>query len=198
MRIVGGRFRSQILASPRNQSTRPTSDRVRESLFNILANRLGNPDHPERPLAGHTVLDLFAGTGALGLESLSRGADFCLFMENDATARGLIRENCEILGVMRETQIYRRDATTPGPRPNSLKPFSLVFADPPYGHGMAEKALAAALNGGWLDDHALIIVEERKNAALEMGPAFQEVDRREYGDTSITLFRIAGTRTDNM
>ena len=196
MRIVGGRFRSRPLAAPRSNATRPTSDRVREALFNILTHRLGTASNPEAPLAGHRVLDLFAGTGALGLEALSRGADFCLFVETDATTRGLIRQNCEQLGVLRQIQIYRRSATSLGPRPKNISPFSLIFADPPYGQGLAEQALLAARKEQWLAQGALIVLEEHKHSDATLPPAFTQLDRRLYGDTALTLFTCHQTGPD--
>ncbi len=189
MRIVGGRLRSRALATPRNQAIRPTSDRVREALFNILASRLLSLEDPVAPLQGHRVLDIFAGTGALGLEALSRGAGFCLFMETDASARGLILENCERLGLLRQTQVYRRDATTPGQRPRKLAPFSLLFADPPYGQALAERAVAALAKGQWLADEALLVIEERKDVELTLPADFQPIDRRQYGQTAVHFFQ---------
>ncbi|HWV52380.1 16S rRNA (guanine(966)-N(2))-methyltransferase RsmD, partial [Pseudorhodoplanes sp.] len=148
MRIVGGKFRGRTLAGPKSQAIRPTSDRTRESIFNILAHAYGDPVTDAR------ALDLFAGTGALGLEALSRGAAFALFVDDGAEARALIRQNIETLGTAGVSRIFRRDATKLGDvHPN--EPFSLIFLDPPYGKGLAEKALASALTGGWLNHNAL-------------------------------------------
>nr|MBA3446920.1 RsmD family RNA methyltransferase [Pseudaminobacter sp.] len=126
MRIVGGEFRGRPLAAPRTEAIRPTTDRTREALFNVLAHRF-----PER-LKGGRVLDLFAGTGALGLEAISRGAGFCMFIEESAEGRGLIRTNVEAFGLSGRTKIFRRDATSLG-EAGTVQPFGLVFADPPYG-----------------------------------------------------------------
>src|SRR5262245_36023834 len=134
MRIVGGRLGGRTLASPRSQAIRPTADRLRESLFNILAHAYGDP------VTGARVLDLFAGTGALALEALSRGAAFALFVDDAAEARALLRENVAALGLGGVTRIFRRDATRLGPA-HPIEPFSLVFLDPPYGKGLAERAL---------------------------------------------------------
>src|SRR5215211_5948299 len=142
MRIVGGRLRGRVLAAPRSQTIRPTADRLRESLFNILMHAYDDP------IDGARVLDLFAGTGALGLEALSRGAAFALFVDDGVAARALLRGNVEALGLGGLTRIFRRDATKLGPA-HPLAPFSLVFADPPYRGGLAETALAAARDGGW-------------------------------------------------
>src|SRR6185312_5821710 len=133
MRIVGGRLRGRALAAPKSQAVRPTADRLRETLFNVLAHGYGDP------VAGARVLDLFAGTGALGLEAVSRGAAFALFVDDGAEARALLRENVAALGVGGVTRIFRRDATKLGPV-HPLEPFSLVFLDPPYGQGLAEQA----------------------------------------------------------
>src|SRR5687768_2016154 len=137
MRIVGGQLRGRALAAPKSQAIRPTADRLRESLFNILMHAYGDP------VTGARVLDLFAGTGALGLEAMSRGAAFALFVDDGAEARALIRENVESLGLGGTTRIFRRDATKLGAA-HPVLPFSLAFLDPPYGRGLAEKALASA------------------------------------------------------
>src|SRR5437016_8260917 len=134
MRIVGGRLRGHNLSAPKSQTIRPTADRLRESLFNILAHGYGDPITDAR------VLDLFAGTGALGLEAVSRGAAFALFVDDGAEARALMRDNVDQLGFGGVTRVFRRDATRLGPA-HPVEPFSLVFADPPYGRGLAEKAL---------------------------------------------------------
>src|SRR6188474_1055187 len=136
MRIVGGRLRGRALAAPKSQAIRPTADRLRESLFNVLAHAYGDP------VTGARVLDLFAGTGALGLEALSRGAAFALLVDDAAEARALLRENVAALGLGGVSRIFRRDATRLGPA-HPLEPFALVFLDPPYGKGLAEKALVS-------------------------------------------------------
>jgi 16S rRNA (guanine966-N2)-methyltransferase len=179
MRIVAGRFRGRPLVAPRHEGTRPTSDRVREAVFNILAHGL-----PEFSLEGARVLDLFAGTGALGLEALSRGAAFCLFVEESAEARGLIRRNVEALALEGATRIFRRDATALGPA-GGMAPFGLAFLDPPYGRGLAEQALAAALAGGWLAPGAIVVAEEEAGAPVALPPGFVQLDARVYGDTQV-------------
>ena len=182
MRIVGGRLGGRTLASPRSQAIRPTADRLRESLFNILVHAYGDP------AAGARVLDLYAGTGALGLEALSRGAAFALFVDDAAEARALLRENIAALGLGGVTRIFRRDATRLGPA-HPLEPFSLAFLDPPYGKGLAEKALASARAGGWLAQGALIVVEEAADAAFTSPEGFEEVERRRYDDTEVAFLR---------
>ncbi len=159
MRIVGGQFRGRALATPGDERTRPTSDRVRESVFNVLAHGI-----PGFSIDGARVLDLFAGTGALGLEALSRGAAYCLFVEEGAEARALIRRNVEALALTGVTKIFRRDATSLGPASNRGT-FGLVFLDPPYGQGLAERALASAGAGGWLSASAIAVIEERKGTS---------------------------------
>src|SRR5215468_10647634 len=159
MRVVGGRLRGRNLASPSSQAIRPTADRLRESVFNILTHAYGDP------LQGARVLDLFAGTGALGIEAISRGAAFALFVDNGAEARALLRNNVEALALGGVTKVFRRDATNLGPA-HPVEPFSLAFLDPPYGKRLAEKALASLRDGGWLTPGALLAVEEAKAAAF--------------------------------
>jgi len=182
MRIVGGRLGGRTLAAPRSQNVRPTSDRLRESLFNILAHGYGDP------ITGARVLDLFAGTGALGLEAMSRGAAFALLIDDGAEARALIRQNVEALGLGGVTRVFRRDATKLGAvHPNA--PFGLVFLDPPYRKGLAEKSLASLRDGGWLVPDALVIVEEAADAGFAAPGGFAEIERRRYDDTEFTFLR---------
>ncbi len=183
MRIVGGRFRGRPLATPSDEATRPTSDRVREAIFNILAHGIRDFD-----LEGAKVLDLFAGTGALGLEALSRGASFCLLVEESAEARALIRRNVEALGLTGVTKIFRRDATDLGAA-GSRGGHGLVFLDPPYGRDLAEPALTSAAAGGWLAPGAIAVIEERMGAAVTLPAGFELLDRRTWGDTEATFAR---------
>ncbi len=184
MRIVGGRLRGRALAAPKSPAVRPTADRLREALFNILAHAYGDP------ITGARVLDLFAGTGALGLEALSRGAQFALFVDDGAEARALLRENVAALGLGGVTKIFRRDATRLGAA-HPLEPFALVFLDPPYGQGLAEQALACARAGGWLAGGALIVVEEAAKAGFAAPDGFAELERRRYDDTALVVLRAA-------
>ena len=184
MRIVAGRFRGRPLNSPPDDAIRPTSDRVRESVFDILSSRLG-PD-----LAGARVLDLFAGTGALGLEALSRGARFAMFVDNAVAARALIRDHIETFGLGGAAKLLKRDATALGPI-ERFKPFDLVFLDPPYGKGIGEKALISARDGGWIAPGALIVFEEKKGVAVELPDGFTLDDERDYGDTTIRFLTFA-------
>jgi 16S rRNA (guanine966-N2)-methyltransferase len=181
MRIVGGRLRGRTLAAPKSQAIRPTADRLRESIFNILAHAHGDP------VSGARVLDLFAGTGALGLEALSRGAALAVFIDDAAEARGLIRENVTALGLGGSTRIFRRDATNLGDA-HPVGAFSLVFLDPPYGRGLAELALASARAGGWLALEALIVVEEAAGT-FATPTAFEEIERRRYDDSEFIILR---------
>lgn len=182
MRVVGGRLRGRALAGPSSRDIRPTADRLRESLFNILTH--GYDD----PVTGARVLDLFAGTGALGLEAVSRGAAFALFVDNGAEARALLRQNVEGLGLGGVTKVYRRDAAVLGGA-HPMEPFSLVFCDPPYGKGLASKALASAHAGGWLVPGALVVVEEAKAAQFAAPEGFTECERRAYDDTEFVILR---------
>jgi len=184
MRVVGGSLRGRTLAAPKSQSIRPTADRLRESLFNILIHAYDNP------IAGARVLDLFAGTGALGIEALSRGAAFTLFVDDSAEARALLRENVATLGLGGTSRIFRRDATKLGPA-HPVEPFALVFLDPPYGKGLAEQALASARAGGWLKPDALVVVEEAASAKFVAPEGFAEIERRRYDDTEFVVLRFA-------
>jgi 16S rRNA (guanine966-N2)-methyltransferase len=185
MRIVGGQFRGRALVAPQTGTTRPTSDRVREAVFNILAHGIDG-----FALDRARVLDLFAGTGALGVEALSRGAAFCMFVEEDAAARGTIRENVEALGLTGVTKIFRRDATGLGPA-GKYGGFSLLFADPPYDKGLAAKALVSAAEGGWLSPGAVVVVEERAGVAVVLPEGFARLDGRTWGDTQVVFGRFA-------
>jgi 16S rRNA (guanine966-N2)-methyltransferase len=182
MRVVGGRLRGRPLAGPKSQAIRPTADRLREALFNILAHAYDDP------IAGARVLDLFAGTGALGIEALSRGAAFALLVDDRAEARALLRENVASLGLGGLTKIFRRDATKLGPVA-PLAPFSLAFLDPPYGQHLAEQALASARSGGWLSPDALIVVEEAAKSAFAAPAGFSELERRRYDDSEFIILR---------
>ena len=182
MRIVGGRLRGRNLAAPRSDAIRPTSDRLRESVFNILAHAYADP------VTGARVLDLFAGTGALGIEALSRGAAFALLIDDGAEARALIRQNIDALGLGAVTRVFRRDATKLGPA-HPVEPFSLVFLDPPYRKGLGERALGSLRDGGWLTPDALIVVEEAADAGFVAPAGFTELERRAYDDTVVFVLR---------
>ena len=188
MRVVGGSIRSRPLAGPKSQAVRPTADRLREALFNILAHSYGDP------ITGARVLDLFAGTGALGIEAISRGAAYALFVDEGVEARALLRDNVEALGLGGVTRIFRRDATQLGPA-HPIEAFSLVFLDPPYGKGLAEKALTSARDGGWLKPEAMIVVEEAAEAAFKAPDGFTELERRQYDDTEFVFLRITDVIT---
>lgn len=184
MRIIGGKFKGTALASVGKGDVaahlRPTTDRVRESIINLLING-GYGD----PIRDARVLDLFAGTGALGFEALSRGAAYVLFIDKGAKARALIRQNIDILRVIGTTKLFRRDATRIGPVVG--EPFDLVFLDPPYGKGLGGNALTAACEGGWLSDGALIVWEEGSEHQAPDG--FEMLDARKYGDTWVHILR---------
>ena len=190
MRVVAGTVRGRALATPEDQRIRPTSDRVREAMFNILAHGID-----DFAIAGARVLDLFAGTGALGIEALSRGARACVFVEDDPGARGLIRRNIEAFGLTGVTHVYRRDATDLGDSGNR-EPFTLVLLDPPYGQGLGERALVVAALGGWLAPDAVIVLEERAGTAITMPDAFAVFDQRTWGDTMALFARFTGSSAD--
>lgn len=182
MRIISGRFRGKALLPPSDASIRPTADRTREAVFNILASRIGVH------LDGVRVLDLFAGTGALGLEALSRGAAGIVFVDTGAEARGLIRDHIEAFGAGGVAKLLRRDATDLGPA-GTLGPFDLVFLDPPYGKGLGERALASLAAGNWLAPGATIVLEEGADIELDLPEAFELDDRREYGAAAVHFIR---------
>jgi 16S rRNA (guanine966-N2)-methyltransferase len=184
MRVVGGRLKGRSIAAPISRDIRPTADRLRESVFNILIHAYDNP------IEGARVLDLFAGTGALGIEAISRGAAFTLFVDNGAEARALLRNNVEALALGGVSKVYRRDATDLGPA-HPMQPFSLAFLDPPYGKGLADKALASLRDGGWLVPGALAVVEEAKTAGFAAPEGFEELERRAYDDTEFVFLRTA-------
>ncbi|HEY9009488.1 MAG TPA: 16S rRNA (guanine(966)-N(2))-methyltransferase RsmD [Devosia sp.] len=182
MRIVAGKFRGKALLSPSDESIRPTSDRAREAVFNILASRLS--PHFD----GLKVLDLFAGTGALGLEALSRGAASVVFVDTGAEARGLIRDHIEAFGAGGIAKLLRRDATALGPA-GTMGPMDLVFLDPPYGKGLGEQALISLRDGEWLAPDATIVLEESAEVPLNLPQGFALDDRREYGAAAIHFIR---------
>jgi 16S rRNA (guanine966-N2)-methyltransferase len=184
MRIVSGKFRGRTLKGPSSNAIRPTSDRLRESIFNILVHAYADP------ISGARVLDLFAGTGALGLEAISRGAEYALFVEEAAEARALIRANVETLALTGATRIFRRDAAKLGDM-GPMQPFDLVFCDPPYGQGLAEKSIVSALHGKWLAPFALVVVEEAAKANFKAPEGFDELERRAYDDTEIIIVRAS-------
>ncbi len=185
MRIVGGKFKGHNIASPSGAATRPTSDRVREAIFNILAHGIAGFD-----LDDARVMDLFAGTGALGLEAVSRGARFCQFIDDGTEARGLIRRNADALGIIGLVKIWKRDATRLGPC--SPQPaFDLVFADPPYGKGLGEKTLQSLVEGQWLNAGAVVVLEEDETAVVNDVTRLTLLDQRSYGETQVRFYRFA-------
>ena len=186
MRVVAGKFRGRPLATPDHEGTRPTSDRVRESLFNILAHGID-----DFQLEGARVIDLFAGTGALGIEALSRGAAYCLFVEQSADARALIRRNVEAFGLAGETRIFRRDATDLGPAGRGDR-FDLAFLDPPYGQGLGPLALKSLVAGNWLSNGAVAVLEERIGQQVQNTEPFEIIDQRTWGDTEVLMLRYSG------
>jgi 16S rRNA (guanine966-N2)-methyltransferase len=185
MRIVAGEFRGRALSAPAGDRTRPTSDRARQAIFNVLEHAAWSPG-----LRGRRVIDLFAGTGALGFEAISRGAGFCLFVETDEAARGAIRETVEAFGLFGRTRVHRRDATDLGVRPGSDGPaFDLAFLDPPYGKGLGEAALERLVTGGWLAPDAVVVFERgAQEPPLDIGTC-EIVDERDYGAAKVWFLR---------
>jgi 16S rRNA (guanine966-N2)-methyltransferase len=185
MRIVGGKFKGRALVTPDGQNTRPTSDRAREAIFNILAHAEWAPN-----LEGARVMDVFAGSGALGFEALSRGADFCLFVETDEAARGAIRDNVETFGLFGTTRVHRRDAAQLGLRPGSqAEVFDLVFLDPPYRKGLGEKALDGLISGNWLSENAIIVFERGADEDDFVTDVWQKINVKTYGAAQILFLQ---------
>ncbi len=184
MRIIAGQHKGRSLSAPKGLTTRPTSDRTRESVFNILAHAGWAPE-----IEGARVIDLFAGSGALGLEAMSRGAAFCLFVETDHGARGAIRDNIEALGLFGNTRLHRRSATDLGEKPAGVgRPFDLAFLDPPYHKGLVQPALDGLIGGAWLSEDAVAIVETGSDEAL-MFPGWEVCDARDFGAARVSFLR---------
>jgi 16S rRNA (guanine966-N2)-methyltransferase len=185
VRVTGGAFRGRALAAPPDASVRPTSDKVRQAVFNIL---MHNDFGIGFALEGARAADLFAGTGALGIEALSHGATFCLFVEDSAESRGLIRTNVEALNLTGVTKIWRRDATDLGPMAAGAGgPFDLVFLDPPYRKDLIAPALVSLRDGKWLSQHALAIVETAEDEIIPPTDGFTLASERVYGATRVAF-----------
>lgn len=186
MRIVGGTYKGRPLITPGGMATRPTTDRTRESLFNMLAHR------NDLDLEGARIIDLFAGSGALGFEALSRGGAYCLFVEHAAPARAAIRENIEALSLFGQTRLHRRSASQLGNRPASAgAPFSLAFLDAPYNKDLTTPALTGLRDGDWLAPGALLVVEQASGEKASVPENFEERDRRQFGQTQIGFLRFS-------
>ncbi len=185
MRIVGGAFKGRSLSAPDGRTTRPTSDRAREAVFNILAHADWAPD-----LDGARVMDVFAGSGALGFEAMSRGAAFCLFVETDDEARGAIRDNVEAFGLFGTTRVHRRDATQLGVRPGGpAEAFSLCFLDPPYKKGLGEKALDCLISGNWLSENAIIVFERAADEGDFATEVWEILNTKIYGAAQVLFLK---------
>lgn len=185
LRIVAGRFRGKVLTAPEGEATRPTSDRARQAVFNILEHADWSPG-----LVDLRVIDLFAGSGALGFEALSRDAAYCLFVETDPDARGAIRDNADAMGLFGVTRIHRRDCTDLGLKPaGDGEPFDLAFLDPPYRKGLGEKALSGLLSGGWLSPSAICVWERAVDEPPVAVAGFEVLDNRIYGAAQVTFLR---------
>jgi 16S rRNA (guanine966-N2)-methyltransferase len=186
MRIVSGKYRGKAIVAPPGDATRPTSDRARQAVFNILEHAAWAPE-----LNGARVIDVFAGSGALGLEALSRGASFCLFVETDDAARGAIRENIDAMTLFGVTRVHRRDATDLGPRPASAgAPFDIAFLDPPYAKGLGEKAAAELTAHGWLAPGAILMFERGRSEVDPVLEGFEQIDARDYGAARVLFFKL--------
>jgi len=183
MRIVAGKLKGQALRGPSGKAIRPTSDRLRETIFNILAHAYGDP------VQNAAVIDVFAGTGALGIEALSRGAQSVLFVDDGVEASLLLHENISTLGLVDLARIVKRDARRLGRAPAGTR-YSLAFLDPPYGKALVEPALAALLEGSWLASGGLVVVEEAATHILALPSGLRLRETRRYGDTQMTIASV--------
>ena len=189
MRIVAGTLRGRSIVAPEGQGTRPTSDRARQAVFNVLEHAAWAPG-----LSGIRVMDLFAGSGALGFEAMSRGAAFGLFVETDEAARGAIRENADAYGLLGRVRVHRRSAIDLGLRPGSDgEAFDLAFLDPPYGKGLGEQALLRLLEGNWLKPGAIVVFERGSDEPEIETPGFERLDARDYGAARVLFLRALPT-----
>ena len=187
MRIVAGSLKGRAIVAPEGQGTRPTSDRARQAVFNVL-------EHASwaEGLQDARVMDVYAGSGALGFEAISRGAAFCLFVETDEDARGAIRENADAYGLMGRTRVHRRSAVELGVRPGSAgEAFDLAFLDPPYGKGLGEQTLARLLEGNWLKPGALVVFERGSDEPEIDTPGYERLDARDYGAARVLFLRAS-------
>jgi 16S rRNA (guanine966-N2)-methyltransferase len=187
VRIVAGKLKGRAIAAPDGMGTRPTSDRARQAIFNVLEHAAW-----AEPLQGARVMDLFAGSGALGFEAMSRGAAFALFVETDEDARGAIRDNADAYGLMGATRVHRRSATDLGVRPGSDgEAFDLAFLDPPYGKGLGEQALARLIEGNWLKPGAIVVFERGSDEPEIETPGYERLDARDYGAARVLFLRVS-------
>lgn len=188
MRIVGGALKGRTIRAPKGRDVRPTSDRARESIFNILTN-----GKPATDLHGASVLDVFAGTGALGLEALSRGAETALFIDSGGLSLALVKDNAAALGVVKQCQTLKLDASRLGPPPRLLKqPADVAFLDPPYNQGLAMPALISLVRFNWIKSGATVVVETESSAPFDLPPGYELVDSRTYG-AALVSFLTAGS-----
>ncbi|MEG1453564.1 16S rRNA (guanine(966)-N(2))-methyltransferase RsmD [Brevundimonas sp.] len=188
MRIVAGSLKGRAIVAPEGQGTRPTSDRARQAIFNVLEHAAWAED----VLDGARVIDLYAGSGALGYEAVSRGAAFCLFVETDDGARGAIRENMDAYGLFGRTRVHRRSAIDLGPRPGSTgEAFTLAFLDPPYGKGLGEQTLQKLLEGNWLAPDAVVVYERGSDEPEIDTPGYERMDARDYGAARVLFLKVA-------
>lgn len=186
MRIVAGSLKGRSIVTPEGQGTRPTSDRARQAVFNVLEHAAW-----AEPLDGMRVMDLYAGSGALGFEAISRGAAFALFVETDEEARGAIRENADAFQVMGRTRVHRRSAIDLGPRPRSDgEAFDLALLDPPYRKGLGEQTLLRLLEGQWLQPGAIVVFERGSDEPEIDTPGYERLDARDYGAARVLFLRV--------
>ena len=186
MRIVAGEQRGRPIRTPPGDATRPTSDRTRQAVFNILEHAPWSAG-----LEGLRILDVFAGSGAMGLEALSRGAAQCLFIDKGEPALGVVRANVAAFGLGPRARLLRHDATRLGRRLDTEAPFDIALLDPPYGKGLGELALGALRGGGWLAEDALAVLERGAGEADLQIPGFEQLDERRYGAAKVLFLKAA-------
>lgn len=188
MRVIGGSWRGRRLEAPEGRTVRPTSDRAREAIFNILEHGK-HTGGAGSPIPAARVLDAFAGSGALGIEALSRGAAHATFLDSDPDALRTVERNLTTLKGMLQATVRRVDCTTP-PRPTA--PCDLVFLDPPYGQGLAAPALTALAAAGWIADHALCVIEQQHDDTFDPPTGFELISERRYGKARVLILSYAG------
>ena len=187
MRIVAGSLKGRAILAPEGQNTRPTSDRARQAIFNVLEHAAWAEGLQEA-----RVMDIYAGSGALGFEAISRGAAFALFVEIDDGARGVIRENMDAYGLFGRGRVHRRSATDLGPRPGSVgEAFDIAFLDPPYAKGLGEQTLERLREGQWLKPGAIVVFERGSDEPDIDTPGYQRLDARDYGAARVLFLKVA-------
>lgn len=185
MRIISGKHRGRRIAMTEGVDIRPTSGRTREAIFNILVHGSFGRDG-DSPIIGKRVVDIFCGSGGLGLEALSRGAEHVTFIDRNPQSLALARENIEHFKETETTSLIRSDSTQLPPAPF---PCTVAFADPPYDKGMAAPALKSLKANGWLEENALVVLELSSHELLHIPEGYELLDERKYGNSKVLILR---------